>query len=420
MADTMDALLVEADWDPREGVRPSDADRAARRARNANAIWRHPRMRTVTCDVPAIGDHDVLVQVRACGVCGTDAHLVETDADGYVLFSGPAALPVVIGHEYAGEVVAVGRRVTTLTEGDLVAPEGILYCGVCEPCRTGHPNQCLNLDLTGLTRAGAFARYVAVPEKHAWNLSELRRVYSDDAAICEAGALVEPLGCAYNGMFVSAGGFRPGARVAVFGLGPIGLGAVLLARAAGASEIIGFDPSGPRCDLAVALGADVAYSPELLQRQGTSPAEVIRERTRGAGADMLVEAAGAAERTMPEIERSFAPNGKMVYLGRTGSRVRMDLDVLVTQANLVAGARGHAGSGVFPSILRLMAASRLPAEKMITSRVPFSRVQDAVWKATERVDGKVMVQFAPVERVIRSSVAGRDREAMGQYAHEAR
>jgi hypothetical protein len=302
-------------------------------------------------------------------------------------------LPVIIGHEFSGTVVEAGRRVTTLREGDMVASEGILHCGTCEPCRRGNPNQCLNLEMVGFSAPGAFADFIAVPEEHCWKLNDLQRAYPNDDLIYEVGALVEPMGCAYNGMFVSAGGFMPGARVAIFGAGPIGLGAVLLARTAGAAAVMVFDPSIQRCKLALEMGADFAQSPTELLQQGLSPSGVIRELTRGYGADMLVEAAGAAEYTVPEIEKSFAPNGKMVYLGRAGNRVRMDLDVLVSQASLIAGARGHAGHGIYPGILRMLATGRLPAEKMITSRFPFSQVMDAIRKSTERVDGKIMVKF---------------------------
>jgi hypothetical protein len=109
---------------------------------------------------------------------------------------------------------------------------------------------------------------------------------------------------------------------------------------------------------------------------------------------MQVEAAGAAPHTVPEIEKGFAPNGKMVYLGRAGNSTNMYLDTLVSQANGIVGARGHAGYGIYPNIIRLLATGRVPAEKMITSRYTFDRVMDAVKQSTLRVDGKIMVRFS--------------------------
>ncbi len=393
MGETMNALVLRGDWDPRPDYTVSAAERESGKATCASAVWRNPRIQLEERPVPAIADDEVLLRVRACGVCGSDTHCHETDASGYVIFSGPVKLPVIMGHEYTGEVVDVGRSVSTLKIGDAVAPEGMLWCGICRPCRTGHPNQCRHLEMVGFSSPGAFAEYIAVKEKYCWKLNALRDVCSSDDEMYEVGALIEPIGCSYNGMFVSAGGFLPGAYCAVFGAGPIGLGAVLMGRAAGAARIVVFDVVDERCALAVAMGADAAYNSLELAKQGTSPHEVIMEVTGGHGADMLVEAAGAATRTVPEIEKSYAPNGKLVYLGRAATAVEAQLDVLVSNANSISGARGHAGYGIFPNIIRMLSTGRVPARKMITSRYTFADVMDALDRSTRRTDGKIMVRF---------------------------
>jgi threonine dehydrogenase-like Zn-dependent dehydrogenase len=240
--------------------------------------------------------------------------------------------------------------------------------------------------MVGFSSPGAFAEYISAKERFLWNLAPLAEQVGNVDRALELAALVEPVGCAYNGMVVSAGGIPPGAFVAVFGCGPIGLGAVALARAAGAAGIVAFDVVPERAALARVLGADEAHDPTALDA-----AEAIRRFTRGAGADMIVEAAGAALHTMPAIERSFAAGGRMVYLGRTGLRAPVMLDALVTQAAGIVGARGHSGMGCFPRLLRLMERGRLDIGPMVTSRFAFDHTLDALRKSTDRTDGKVMI-----------------------------
>lgn len=389
----MKAILLEADWDPRARYPVNEVENTTRKANMASEVWRHPRFAEGVIDDPTPGPRDVIVKVRACGVCGSDTHCYETDDDGYIIFSGPVKLPVVPGHEYTGEVVAIGNDVRHLKVGDLVAAEGMLYCGVCEACRTGHPNQCPHLDMVGFSSPGAYAEYIKVEERFCWSLDGVAERLGDAQRALELGALVEPISCPYNGIFVAAGGMRPGDHVAVFGAGPIGLGAIALARAAGAATVIAFDVSPERNALAVRMGADEAHSPIDLAAAGTSAADQIRRVTRGWGADILVEAAGAAIHTMPEIEKSFAPGGKMVYLGRTGEHAPVMLDVLVSGAASIHGARGHAGMGCFPQVIRLLEHGRIDAEPMITSRRPFSEFMAALDQSCARTDGKIMVHY---------------------------
>lgn len=389
----MQAILLEAEWAPRSGYPITARETESRKATMASQVWRHPRYTAGTAPDPTPGPREVVIEVRACGVCGSDTHCFETDDEGYIIFSGPVQLPVIPGHEYAGEVVAVGSEVRELRVGDLVAAEGMLNCGVCEACRTGHPNQCPHLDMVGFSSPGAYAEYITTEERFCWKLNGIAERLGDKQAALELGALVEPISCPYNGIFVAAGGMRPGDHVAVFGAGPIGLGAIALARAAGAATVIAFDVSDARNKLALEMGADEAHNPITLGQQGTSPAEQMRRITRGWGCDILVEAAGAALKTMPEIEQAFAPGGKMVYLGRTGERAPVMLDVLVSGAASIVGARGHAGMGCFPQVIRLLEHGRINAAPMITSRQPFSAFMDALQQSCTRTDGKIMLHY---------------------------
>lgn len=388
----MRALRLEADWEPRPDYPLSPLEARTRRARMGSAIWRNPRLvRVSDAPEPDPGPGEVVVAVRAVGVCGSDTHCYETDRDGYILFSGPVAAPCVLGHEYAGEVVAVGAGVRHLRAGDLVTAEGMLYCGVCEACRKGLFNQCRDLDMTGFTAAGAYAERIRVHEKYCWKLDPLAEALGSAQAALAAAALVEPVACSYNGLFVAGGGMPPGSHVAVFGCGPIGLGAIALARAAGGAAIVAFDTAPQRLRIARDMGADLALDVRALARDGGSPAEAILELTGGWGADRVVEAAGAAHQTMPEIERALAPGGKMIYLGRTGQRAPVQLDVLVSGASSICGARGHAGGGCFPNLLRLMERGRLDVRPMITRHMPLARADEAIVLSTTREDAKIML-----------------------------
>ncbi len=383
----MKAVVMRADWEPRPDARLDETQLRTRKA-PANLVWRRPTFSWEEVGLPAPGVGEVLLRIRRCGVCGSDTHCYETDDAGYVLFSGPTRLPCVVGHEYSAEVVELGKGVQNLRVGDLVCAEGMLGCGVCEACRVGRPNQCPRLEMVGFSAPGAFAEYVVANERFLWNLAPLADRLGSAAAALELAALVEPIGCAFNGMFVSSTPAPPGGWVGVFGCGPIGLGAVALARAAGAAGIAAFDVVPERCALALELGADIALHPGECD-----PADVLRTMSGGWGADMIVEAAGAAQLTMPFIERAFAPGGRMVYLGRTGQRAPVLLDVLVTQAAGIVGARGHVGGGCFPRILRLMERGRLPVRSMITCRLPFAHTLEALVQSTDRRNGKVLVDY---------------------------
>ncbi|HDK16775.1 MAG TPA: alcohol dehydrogenase, partial [Nitrospirae bacterium] len=219
-------------------------------------------------------------------------------------------------------------------------------------------------------------------------INDLSKIYKDDT-VFDLGSLIEPVGCAYNGMFISGGGFKPGSVVVVYGSGPIGLGAVALARAAGASLVIAFDVNDERVKIAGEMGADHAFNIHAMD--GIEPSDKVMELTRGLGADIQVEAAGAAPKTIPHMEKSLVANGKIIYLGRAATSTPMNLDVLVSGANKVIGARGHAGYGIFPYIIKLLASKKLDISKMITARYPFEKVIDALEASTARTDGKILI-----------------------------
>ncbi|HLF86975.1 MAG TPA: scyllo-inosose 3-dehydrogenase [Nitrospiria bacterium] len=386
----MKALVVDAEWKPRKGYPLSEEEKKGKRAITGSQVWRNPHFDIKDLPTPNIGDDEVLIKVETCGVCGSDTHLCETDAEGYIIFSGLTKLPCTLGHEFSGVVERTGKKVHSIKIGDKVAVESVIWCGVCKSCRSGSPNQCSHVELMGLSANGAFAEYVAVNERFCWKINDFEDLYSNDK-LFNIGALIEPVGCAYNGIFIAGGGFNPGATVVVYGAGPIGLGAVALAKIAGASLIVAFDVIDERVNIARSMGADFAFNVNMLN--GYSPGDKVMELTRGEGADVQVESAGAASRTIPEMERSLAANGKIIYLGRAATSTSIYLDIIVSGANKIIGARGHSGYGIFPSIIKLVSSGRLNLERMITSTYPFNSVLNAIKASSVRMDGKILVKM---------------------------
>lgn len=384
----MKALVADAEWKPRKNYTPSHDENRRRRAAAGSQVWQNPRLDVKTVPVPPVRDDEVLVRVAACGICGSDIHTYESDPDGYIIFSGPARFPSVLGHEFSGEVVEVGRNVVGFEKGDIVTSESIMWCGACLPCRSGMLNQCENVELMGLTADGAFAEFISVKASYCWKLNGLGRRF-EKKDVFRIGTLIEPIGCAYNGIFISGHGFLPGSFAIVYGAGPIGLGAVKLLRIAGAAKVFVIDVIQDRLEIAKMLGADHVF--DLNQEQ--SVVESIREMTGGWGADVQVEAAGAAL-TIPLIQKLCAPRGKVIYLGRAEDSATLELNKMVSGAISLAGSRGHSGYGIYAHIIRLVESGRMDGvEKIITSVFPFSEMMQAFAASRKRTDGKILIEM---------------------------
>jgi threonine dehydrogenase-like Zn-dependent dehydrogenase len=383
----MKGLVLDAKWDPKPDYKPSDWEKETGKAVTGSSIWRHPTLEVRDWPDPKVGPYDVLVAVKACGVCGSDMHFYETDKEGYILYPGLTKFPTILGHEFSGQVVEAGKKVTNVKVGDMVTVEEMQWCGRCTPCRNGFPNQCENLEEIGFTIPGAFANYIAVDSKFCWKIDAIAERFGSEDKAYEVGALTEPTTVSYNGMFERAGGFRPGQYVSVFGAGPIGLAATGLARAAGAGKIVVFEVSSQRRELAQKVGADFAYDPREVK-----PSEVMMELSHGEGIDFHVEAAGAPHLTVPEMEKALAVNAKIVQIGRAAQRVPIYLESFQVHASQAFGAQGHSGNGTFPNVIRLVASGRLDLSPIITARYDLARTVDAIARSTTRSDGKIMVK----------------------------
>jgi threonine dehydrogenase-like Zn-dependent dehydrogenase len=382
----MKGLVLNAEWKPKAGYVPSDWEKQTGKAITGNSIWHGPSLEVREWPDPQIGPTDVLLEIQACGVCGSDMHFYETDDQGYILYPGLTRFPTILGHEFSGKVVEVGPSVENLRVGDYVTVEEMIWCGRCTPCRNGYPNHCTNLEEIGFTIPGAFANYLAVDEKFCWKVDAILERFGVDRGL-EVAALSEPTSVSYNAMFTRGGGFKPGHYVSVFGAGPIGLAAIGLAEAAGAGMIAVFEVSPERRALAQQLGADHVYDPREVPAH-----QVLNDLSHGAGFDFHVEAAGAPHLTVPEMEKALAINGKIVQIGRAAQRVPMYLETFQVRRGQFFGAQGHSGHENFPNVIRMVASGRLDLSPIITARYGLKDTVTAIAKSTERRDGKIMVR----------------------------
>ncbi|RME42521.1 MAG: alcohol dehydrogenase [Caldilineae bacterium] len=382
----MKGLVLDAVWEPKPDYPVSAWEKETGKAITGNSIWRHPKLEVREKPDPQIQPDQILVEVKACGVCGSDMHFYETDDDDYILYPGLTKFPSILGHELSGKVVEVGSEVTGLKVGDMVTVEEMIWCGECIPCRNGYPNHCTHLEEIGFTIDGGFANYLAIGAKFAWKIDAIAERFGDEQKAYEVGALTEPTSVSYNAMFERAGGFRPGHYVSVFGAGPIGLAAIGLAEAAGAGMIVAFEISPERRELAKKVGADYVYDPREV-----TPSEVLLELSKGEGFNFHVEAAGAPHLTVPEMVKSLAINAKMVQIGRAARNVPMYLETLQVRRAQFFGAQGHSGHETFPNVIRMVASGRLDLSPIITARYNLQDTVAAIAQATERRDGKIMV-----------------------------
>ena len=256
---------------------------------------------------PVIQPGEVLLQVAACGICGSDLHTYEWTKSGRERRGKPIELPRVLGHEPSGVVAEVGAGVTNVKVGDRVTSDSWGGCGQCYYCRIGKVNLCEPRFNIGSLRDGALAEYVLVP---SFNLYPLPANVS-----LEIGAMIEPLGVAVHAV-ERCTTLKPGDRAVVLGPGPIGLLTAMVVRAAGASvTVLGLSGDRVRLDLAAKLGFDTIVT------DGPGGTQGVFDRTDGRGADIVFDAAGALQAAVPLARKG----GEVVILGLPSDEITLDL-----------------------------------------------------------------------------------------------
>jgi 2-desacetyl-2-hydroxyethyl bacteriochlorophyllide A dehydrogenase len=315
------------------------------------------------------GPDDLLVRVEACGICGTDRHVLKGEF--------PAAPPVTLGHEFCGIVEAIGADVKGFRLGDRITGDPNISCGRCPQCVNGRVNLCRNLRAIGIHRDGGFADYVVVPQKQAFSIPlSLDPVH---------GAFCEPLACCLHGIDIA--GIKAGSSVVVLGGGVIGLLTVQLARLAGATTVILSTRQASKRRLAEEIGATATVDP--------SSSDIIDEITGPnglvpGGVDVVIECAGVPD-TMEQMTRLAKAGGTVVILGvmPQGAKVELEpFDILFRELRVL-------GSFINPFVHRraadLVASGAIELDKLISRRISLDEAPEVIRHAAAPGEVKVLV-----------------------------
>ncbi|HET9086821.1 MAG TPA: L-threonine 3-dehydrogenase [Acidobacteriaceae bacterium] len=300
--------------------------------------------------VPGYAPNEVLVKVDAASVCGTDLHIYNWDPWA----QGRVHPPLIPGHEFCGTVSEVGELVTSVKPGDFVSAEMHVACGKCLQCRIGQAHVCQNVKIIGVDANGAFADYVVIPESNIWKL--------DPAMPREYGSILDPLGNAVHAVLAAEIAAR---SVAVVGCGPIGLFAIAVARACGASKVFALEVNEHRRKLAHAMQADFVLSPAT-----DDVAATVSDHTAGIGVDVVLEMSGHADgmRLGFQILRT---GGRVSLLGIPTKPVELDFarDIIFKGAT-VLGINGRQMYETWYQMEALLKAGKLDLSPVITHRLP--------------------------------------------------
>jgi threonine 3-dehydrogenase len=320
---------------------------------------------------PACGSADVLIRVRHAGVCGTDLHIAEWDAWA----QGRLKPPLVVGHEFAGEIVEVGAGVSEFRTGELVTAEGHIVCGHCLQCRTGNGHVCQRTQIIGVDRDGAFAEFIAMPATNVMRL---------DGIPTHIGAIMDPMGNAFHTVLTAD---IPGSVVLVLGCGPIGCFAVGIATAAGARAVIAVDVNPKRLALAQRMGATRALQP------GPEVDATVLELSEGNGADVVLEMSGAA----PALHSAFKlarAGARVQLLGLPSNQVPVDFATeIIFKGLTVYGVIGRKMYETWHQMQRFLRSGRFDPTPVVTHRFPLERIDDALAAIKSGDAGKVILEI---------------------------
>jgi threonine 3-dehydrogenase len=321
--------------------------------------------------MPAIGINDVLIRVHKTGICGTDLHIESWDPWA----AKTIRPPLIVGHEFVGEVVDVGSNVTGFTSGDLVSGEGHVVCGRCRHCLAGRRQLCPNTIGLGVGRDGSFAEYVVLPMTNVWH--HWRGIDEEVAAI------FDPFG---NAVHTALAFPVLGEDVLISGAGPIGLMATAVARHAGARHIVISEPNAFRRGLAMRMGATVAIDPS----ERALP-DVFAELDMVEGFDVAMEMSGNAQALRAALA-SMAHGGGVAILGLPTADISLDINAVVMKMLTIRGIYGREMYETWYK-MTVMLQSGLDITPVITHRFDY-RDHDAAFAAARTGDsGKVVMDW---------------------------
>ncbi len=331
------------------------------------AYYQAPREVVVReAPAPEPGPNEILIQVRACGICGTDQHIFDGELGG--------PLPVIGGHELAGDVVAVGADVEEdIRAGDRVAVDPNLFCGSCFYCKRGQVNHCLRWSAIGVTRDGGFADYVVASASNVYPVGDMEY---------EVAAFIEPISCVVYGLKRLE--LPPAANALIYGAGPIGLLMLQLVRHGGASDVVVVDLNEERLPLAAELGADAAVA-------GGSGADETIRATAPLGFDVVIDCTGVPA----VVEHTFShvrANGKLLFFGVNpiDARVRISPYDIYRKDLTIYGS--FALRFTFEDALALLRSGAVDVGPLLSDRFPIDRFPEALALAGSGRAFKVQIQ----------------------------
>ena len=324
---------------------------------------------------PVPSPYEVLIQVKACGICGSDVH----GCDGS---TGRRIPPLIMGHEAAGIIVEIGSQVRSFRPGNRVTFDSTLSCGVCHYCRAGRINLCENRQVFGVScgdyrRHGAFAEYIAVPEHIVYLLP--------DSLTYERAALIEAVSIAVHAAKIT--NIKRGSTAIVVGSGMIGLLVVQVFKHFGCSAVYAVDLEQSKLDLAKRLGANDAF----LATDGELNAK-ISTATDGRGAEIAVEVVGSQKSVSTAIE-AVCRGGTITLIGNLSPKVEIPLQQVVTRQLRLLGSCASAGE--YPECIALMGSGVINVDPLISTVAPMSEGADYFDRLYKRQYGLLKVVLQP-------------------------
>ena len=303
-------------------------------------------------ELPALGNRDVLIEVKAAAICGSDLHIYKGKHPS-------APLPVSIGHEVAGKIIEVGKDVTAHSIGDRVTVEPVLSCGACEECLHGSYHLCRNISFQYRRGQGAFAPFFIAPEHRAFRIPE--------GLSYNEGALIEPASVALHA--VKTSGICLGHTSAIFGAGAIGLLVLQLARRASGGKTFIADISDYRLELAASLGASC-----VIDNRYEDAAKIIHEKTGQSGVNRSFEAVGL-EATLIQALEVLRKGGRATVLGIfENPQACLPVNLFIQKEISLGGSQGY--NWDFQDVIALLELGQLDLKPLITHRFPLERLQE--------------------------------------------
>lgn len=341
---------------------------------NMKALIKKPGEPGASCElvpIPKIDQHEVLIKVKAASICGTDVHIYNWDEWA----KNRVKPPYVFGHEFSGEVALVGENITSVKVGEYVSAETHIVCGKCVPCLTGKEHVCRNTQILGVDIEGCFAEYVKVPAENIWK-NPLGM--PEDLA-----SIQEPLG---NAVHTVLTGITAGVKVAVVGCGPIGLMAVAVAKASGASQVIAIDKNEYRLNLAVQMGAT-----ETISIAKEDPLKNVSALTNGEGVDLVCEMSGHPTAIRQSLKMA-ANGGRVHILSLPEHPVCIDMtNDIVFKGLTVQGITGRKMFETWRQVSELLHAGTIQIKPVITHHFSLEEYKKGFELMKEGQCGKVIL-----------------------------